>query len=320
VHDSDSAADFAASSGIGTGTGLPAGTTARTATQLTVVTPREAGWTYSGLRVVELVPGGRVSLPTGDAETLVLPLAGGCSVTVREATGRTSAFELTGRTSVFDRVTDFAYAPRDAGLEISAPGGGRFALPSARCERRLPARYAPAEEVPVELRGAGQASRQVNNFCTPEAFECDKLIACEVLTPGGNWSSYPPHKHDTDRPGAECALEEIYYFEVADGPRGPGMGFQRVYGTVERPIDVLEQVRTGSVVLIPHGWHGPSMAAPGYDLYYLNVMAGPGAERAWLICDDPAHTWVRETWAGQPIDERLPMTAATGRADAAGDR
>ena len=157
--------------------------------------------------------------------------------------------------------------------------------------------------MPVELRGAGNASRQVNNFCTPEAFpHADRLIACEVLTPGGNWSSYPPHKHDEERDG-ELPLEEIYYFEVAGG----GMAYQRVYGTPDRPIDVLTEVRSGDVVLIPHGWHGPSMAAPGYDLYYLNVMAGPAAKRAWLISDDPAHAWVRATWRGQPVDPRLPM-------------
>ena len=180
-------------------------------------------------------------------------------------------FELTGRRSVFSRVSDFCYAPRDATLTVTSQDGGTFALPSARCRRRLPPRYGPAEAVPVELRGAGQASRQVNNFCSPEAFECDKLIAVEVLTPGGNWSSYPPHKHDETRDD-EAELEEIYYFET------PGLGYQRVYGTPGRPIDVLAEVRAGDVVLVPHGWHGPSMAPPGYDLYYLNVMAGPAGD------------------------------------------
>ena len=174
---------------------------------------------------------------------------------------------------------------------------------SARCTNRLPPRYGPAGSVPVELRGAGQASRQVNNFCSPEAFECDKLIAVEVLTPGGNWSSYPPHKHDEAREN-EAELEEIYYFETE------GLAYQRVYGTADRPIDVLAEVGSGDVVLIPHGWHGPSIAAPGYDLYYLNVMAGPAAERAWRFCDDPAHAWIRGTWRDQGIDPRLPMTSA----------
>ncbi|HEU5031871.1 MAG TPA: 5-deoxy-glucuronate isomerase [Spirillospora sp.] len=277
------------------------------------VAPADAGWTYSGLRVLTLGPGEETTVETGDAETLVLPLAGSCRAAVTVPGAEAMTFDLRGRADVFSRVTDFAYAPRDAMVVVSSRDGGRFALPSARCERRLPPRYGPAEQVPVELRGAGSASRQVNNFCTPDAFEADRLIACEVLTPGGNWSSYPPHKHD-ERTATESVLEEIYYFEVADGPGGrPGMGYQRVYCTADRPIDVLEEVRTGDVVLIPHGWHGPSMAVPGYDLYYLNVMAGPGEERAWRICDDPAHAWVRGTWADQAADPRLPMTSAAGR-------
>jgi 5-deoxy-glucuronate isomerase len=211
-----------------------------------------------------------------------------------------------GRSDVFSGPSDFVYAPRDARLEISSPAGGRFALPSAVCEHRLPFRHQSADRVPVELRGAGAASRQVNNFCTPDAFQADALIACEVLTPAGNWSSYPPHKHD-EASETESVLEEIYYFEVADGPVGPGVAYQRVYGHSGKEIDVLAEVRSGDVVLIPFGWHGPSIAVPGYDLYYLNVMAGPGDERAWRICDDPAHGWVRETWADQAVDARLPF-------------
>jgi 5-deoxy-glucuronate isomerase len=268
-----------------------------------VVTPATAGWGYSGLRVLDLAVGSRVQFVTGDEEMLVLPLSGGCDVTCDD-----ERFTLTGRRSVFSRVTDFAYVPRDSRVTVRAPNGGRFALPSARAARRLPFRYGPAENVPVEVRGAGQASRQVNNFCTPESFDCDKLIACEVLTPSGNWSSYPPHKHDEAGPD-ESVLEEIYYFEVAPSPAGtPGIGYQRVYGHPDRPIDVCVEVRSGDVVLIPYGWHGPSMAAPGYDLYYLNVMAGPG-NREWLICDDPSHAWVRGSWTDQPADPRVPMTS-----------
>jgi 5-deoxy-glucuronate isomerase len=261
------------------------------------VTPERAGWTYCGLRVLTLTPGAAHTWATGEDELLILPLAGSALVTCDKQT-----FELTGRRSVFDRVSDFAYAPRDATVTVTSQAGGRFAVPAARCTNWLPPRYGPAQDVPVELRGAGQASRQVNNFCSPEAFECDKLIAVEVLTPGGNWSSYPPHKHDEAREN-EAELEEIYYFETE------GLAYQRVYGTADRPIDVLAEVGTGDVVLIPHGWHGPSIAAPGYDLYYLNVMAGPAAERAWRFCDDPAHAWIRGTWRDQEIDPRLPMTS-----------
>jgi 5-deoxy-glucuronate isomerase len=272
-----------------------------------VIDPARAGWSYSGLRIVELAAGDAIGLDTGDDEVLVLPLAGAAVV---ECDGEKA--ELTGRRGVFDGVTDFAYAPRDAHVRITSADGGRFAVPSARARRRLPFRHVPASATPVELRGAGQCSRQINNLATPDVLEADRLIVCEVLTPAGNWSSYPPHKHDEARGSAESVLEEIYYFEVADGPAGPGVAYQRVYGTAERPVDVLAEVRDGDVVLVPHGWHGPSMAAPGYDLYYLNVMAGPSEQRAWLICDDPAHAWVRGTWKGQPVDPRLPFYDSAG--------
>jgi 5-deoxy-glucuronate isomerase len=262
-----------------------------------VVDPHATGWRFSGLRVLELPAGQSVTIPTGEAEMIVLPLAGSCVV---HCDGE--AFELAGRSDVFSGVTDFAYVPRDAELAVTSAAGGRFAVPSARAERRLDPRYVPAAHVAVELRGTGAASRQVNNFCSPEAFEADRLIAVEVLTPGGNWSSYPPHKHDVESE-TESELEEIYYFEVAGG----GPAYQRVYSSAaEREIDVLAEVRSGDVVVIPHGYHGPCMAAPGYDLYYLNVMAGPG-ERAWRFCDDPAHAWIRSTWAHQEIDRRLPF-------------
>ncbi|WP_405826069.1 5-deoxy-glucuronate isomerase [Streptomyces sp. NBC_01390] len=193
-----------------------------------------------------------------------------------------------------DWATDFEYLPPESEALISSAQGGLFALPSARTERSsLSARYGPKEDVPVELRGAGACSRQVNNSCLPGTFEAEQPLVCEVLTPGGNWSSYPPHKHDEARPGVEPELEEIHCFQV--------------YGSPERPIDVLAEIRSGDTVPIPHGWHGPSIAAPGYDLYHLDVMAGPGQDRARLICDDPAHGWVRATWASQDVDDRPPF-------------
>lgn len=265
------------------------------------VTPASAGWAHSGLLVLALAAGESHTLATGDAEAMVLSLSGAAAITVDD-----TSFDLQGRANVFSGPSDVVYVPRDAQLTVSSAAGGRFAVCTAVCTNRLEPAHLPIDDVPVEMRGAGQASRQVNNFGIPGVLEADRLICCEVITPGGNWSSWPPHKHDEEREG-ETQLEEIYYFEVQDGPAGPGMGFQRVYGHEAADIDVSTEVRSGDVVLIPHGWHGPSMAAPGYDLYYLNVMAGPGAERSWLICDDPAHTWVRETWADQPIDSRLPF-------------
>ncbi|MGR6319492.1 5-deoxy-glucuronate isomerase [Micromonospora soli] len=289
---------------------LPWGATAREPWALEV-TPERAGWTYAGLRVLVLPAGGEVTFPTGGEEMLVLPLAGTATVHCDGISLR-----LAGRSSVFAAVTDFAYVPRDATVTIR--GQGRFALPAARATRRLSPRYGAARDVPVELRGAGPASRQVNNFCAPDAFDCDRLVAVEVLTPGGNWSSYPPHKHEDDRVhddgGVEAALEEIYYFEVsgaAPGDAGP-VGYQRVYGTDRRPIDVLAEVRAGDVVLVPHGYHGPSMAPPGYPLYYLNVLAGPGPARTMACVDDPRHHWIRASWADQPVDPRLPLTRPGG--------
>lgn len=288
---------------------LPAGT-ASAGPYAVEVTPRTAGWSHAGLRVLELPRGGRHTFDTGDSEWIVLPLRGGCTVTADDGSGH-DTFALTGRTSVFDGVTDFAYVPRDARATVESAGGGRFALTGARCSRRLPARYGPACDVPVELRGAGNCSRQVNNFAAAEVFACDRLIAVEVLTPGGNWSSVPPHKHDEHRPGEESVLEEIYYFEFARHEGTPGLGYQRVSPSgPDRETDVLAEVREGDVVLVPNGWHGPSTAVPGHDMYYLNVMAGPGAERAWLICDHPGHAWIRDTWPTVPVDPRLPLYTA----------
>ncbi|WP_206305926.1 5-deoxy-glucuronate isomerase [Streptomyces sp. RFCAC02] len=299
---------------------LPAGSAASGPYDLHV-SPDRAGWSYASLRVLTLPPGGGHTFAAGDSEWIVLPLAGGATVTADEA-----IIELTGRADVFAGVSDFAYVPRDtARVTVASAGGGRFALAGARCARRLPARYGPAGGVPVELRGAGTCSRQVHNFAAADVFDADRLIAVEVYTPGGNWSSYPPHKHDESRPGEESCLEEIYYYEIAPEPgvRPPAdapaaaAGFQRVSPSgPDRTTDVLTEVRDGDAVLIPDGWHGPSIAPPGHTLYYLNVMAGPDPDRAWLIRDHPDHAWLRTTWPGTPVDPRLPLARRAGSEEA----
>ncbi|MEU8773946.1 5-deoxy-glucuronate isomerase [Streptomyces sp. NPDC048606] len=295
---------------------------------------------FTRLRVVELAAGETYAFACGEAEWIVLPLAGGCRVRCASERGdppgsRAEAdaeldagfdagfdveFELRGRASVFAGPGDFAYLPRDARAEIASAAGGRFALAGARCANRLPARYGPAAGVPVELRGAGTCSRQVHNFAAADAFPCDRLIAVEVITPGGNWSSYPPHKHDEHRPGEESRLEEIYFYEIAPHEGVPGLGYQRVSPSPTGRTDLLAEVRSGDTVLIPDGWHGPSIAAPGHDMYYLNVMAGPpGTPREWLIRDHPDHGWIRDSWTGQAVDPRLPFPSGvphTGTEDA----
>ena len=291
-----------------------------------VLTPAMARWQYCGLRVLRLEPGDMRTIETGDSEAFVLPLSGGLTIEVA-ATAAPGATELrqalTGRSSVFDRVTDFAYVGRDSAIRMISAQGAEVALPMARCRHRLPPKYAAAEQVPVEVRGAGPSTRQLNNCGAPQAWtHAEKLVACEVLTPAGNWSSYPPHKHDAS-PGCPAVNEEIYLFRIAgpDGvtPSREGFGLQRAYTGPEHEaaglaeVDELVEVRDGDVFLLPHGYHGPSIAAPGYPMYYLNVLAGPADDRSMAYCDDPMHAWVRDTWAAQPIDPRCPITSADGR-------
>lgn len=262
-----------------------------------------AGWTYSSLRVASLDPGESVTLASGTSELLVLPLQGAVSVEVAGLT-----YDLEGRSGVFTSVTDYLYVPRDQAFTLTSVEGGRFALPAALASKDLPVTYHGRDQVRIDLRGAGDCSRQVNNYALANGVQTSHLLCCEVITPGGNWSSYPAHKHETHGTD-ERELEEIYYFEIAAGPDGePGFGLHRTYGSSsECPIDLCVEVRDGDVALVPHGYHGPCVAAPGYDMYYLNVMAGPDEDLVWLAPDDPAHHWIRGTWEAQDIDPRLPM-------------
>jgi 5-deoxy-glucuronate isomerase len=267
------------------------------------LTPEQAGWDYSGLRVVSLRAGQRREFSTADDEVLVVPLTGGAQV---QCDG--DVFDLQGRRSVFTRVTDFAYLPKDSTFTLASPEGGEFALASARARRRLRPAYGPADRVPIEVRGAGAATRQLTNFCAPGVFETDRVSAVEVLTPAGNWSSYPPHKHDEERPG-EAILEEIYYFRI-EGEAS--FGLHKTYDA-KGAFDVTSTVRDGDVFLVPRGYHGPSIAPPEKPLWYLNVLAGPSQERSMNFCDDPAHHWIRDSWSDQMKDPRVPMTSAVER-------
>ncbi len=246
----------------------------------TDVSIERAGWEWSSIRVLELSAGGEQEVTSGVSELLVLPLSGGCTV---EVAGET--FKLNGRPEIWTAITDYLYIGREQTFTVRSAEGGRFALPAAKATRDLPPRYCPVTEVVTTLRGAGNCSRQVNNYALGNDVETSHLLACEVLTPGGNWSSYPPHKHD-EHTEVERILEEIYYYEVRPGGGTPGFALQRIYPSGHE-IDVCAEVHTGDVVIMPHGYHGPSVAAPGYDLYYLNVMAGPAEDSTWLMTDDP---------------------------------
>lgn len=288
------------------------------------IEPADAGWAWTGLSVLTLAAGDERRIVTGDTEVIVLPLTGSLRVSVDSPGSPDQAmFELRGRDSVFTRVSDFGYVGRDSTVTLATDHGCQVALPSSRCTRQLPPAYGAAEDVPVEIRGAGSATRQVNNFAVPGVWDhADKLICCEVLTPAGNWSSFPPHKHDLSRPCA-VANEEIYLYRIAGAdqvtPDRSAIGYHRTYTGLEHEaaglsrIDDLFEVRDLDAVLVPHGFHGPSIAAPGYPMYYLNVMAGPGDERAMSFCDDPVHTWARGAWADEPVDARCPLTTSSGR-------
>lgn len=285
---------------------LRAGTAAR-GDDAVRVEPELAGWAYTGLRVTRVEPGMAEELVTDGFELAILPLSG--SVTV-ECEGR--RLELAGRESVFAGLADWAYVPVARELRLSSARGVELALCSARATRSHDLHHGRAGDAAPEIRGAGQASRQLNNFMAPDVFPgAERLMCVEVYTPDGNCSSYPPHKHDGS---PECAvnLEEIYYFRVGEagsvGYSARGFGIHRTYSD-DRSIDATVEVRDGDVFLVPRGYHGPCLACPGYPMYYLNVLAGPG-ERSLAFVDDPPHAWIRPSWAGQEPDPRLPMVSA----------
>lgn len=275
-----------------------------------VVDESTRDWAHTGIRVAELTPSDSLALGELGIERIVVPLSGSFCVAHIEGSSTTTT-RLQGRQSVFDGPTDVLYLSAAATAVIT--GEGRVAIATSPTKVIKPSRYIPAADTPVELRGAGRSSRQVHNFGTPQSLDAARLIVCEVITPAENWSSYPPHKHDEHIADHESRLEEIYYFEAAPvagshAASDAAFGMFSTYSSPAGEIDINAMVRSGDIALVPFGYHGPAVAAPGYDLYYLNVMAGPDPQRAWLISDDPAHAWVRDTWNDQEIDARLPFT------------
>lgn len=279
-----------------------------------VVDDTLAGWRHTGLRVGDLGEGTTLALGLDGVERMVVPLSGDVTVTWLDG-DESGTIELEGRASVFDGPPDVAYLGITATATLT--GSGRVGVAEAPATESLAIQVLRKAEIPVEIRGAGRSTRQVHNYGTPAGLHAQKLIVCEVITPAENWSSFPAHKHDEAIAGHESRLEEIYYFEsdVTRGTDAPAaaapFGMFATYSSAAGEIDINALVRTGDIALVPFGYHGPAVAAPGYDLYYLNVMAGPDPERVWNISDDPAHAWVRDEWATQDPDPRLPYTART---------
>ena len=245
------------------------------------VTPESAGWDHVGFRVVKLDPGESHEGGEAGREACLVVLTGTADI---EAGGK--SFEAVGsRSSVFEDVAPGAvYAPARSNYRVTARTSVELAIGSAPAQADGEARLIDPARMSRETRGQGTNQRFVRNIL-PETEPAQSLLVVEVITPGGHWSSYPPHKHDTATDGEETALEETYYHRI-DPPQG--FAVQRVY-TDDRSIDETVAVEDGDVVMVPRGYH-PAGAPHGYDLYYLNVMAGPN--RQWIFRNDPDHEWI----------------------------
>ncbi|UUZ85408.1 5-deoxy-glucuronate isomerase [Paenibacillus sp. P26] len=245
------------------------------------VTPASAGWEYVGFEVVRLEEGQSLRRETGDQEVCLVLLSGKADVSTKQ-----EAWHGIGqRMSVFEKTPPYSvYVPSGDHYEVKAVTPLELAVCAAPGKGGYPARLIAPQQVGVETRGYGNLERQIHNIL-PEQEPADSLLVVEVFTPNGHWSSYPPHKHDRDAAPDESLLEETYYFRVE-----PEQGFavQRVY-TDDRSLDETLVVKNGEAVLVPRGYH-PVSAPPGYEVYYLNVMAGP--TRTWKFHNDPDHAWI----------------------------
>ncbi|MBO8163525.1 MAG: 5-deoxy-glucuronate isomerase [Brevibacillus sp.] len=247
------------------------------------VTPQSAGWMHVGFEVYSLQKGQTLKKAAGDQEACIVLLTGKANVTTKHEKWN----NIGQRMSVFEKIPPYSvYVPPEEGYEVEALTDLEIAVCLAPGKGTHPARLIAPEDVGIETRGAGNIERKIHNIL-PEQKPADSLLVVEVFTPEGNWSSYPPHKHDQDNLPHESYLEETYYHKV-----NPGHGFavQRVY-TDDRSLDETLIVKNGDTVLVPKGYH-PVSAPPGYELYYLNVMAGP--VRTWRFRNDPDHEWVMD--------------------------
>mgnify|MGYP002759359358 CR=1 FL=1 len=245
------------------------------------VTPTSAGWKHVGFKIVKLAAGKSFRGGAPDRETCLVVVAG----TVDVEAGGQNFIRVGGRATPFeDRAPGAVYVPAGGEYAVTALDDVELAVCTAPAQAQGHARLIDAAHMSREVRGSGTNTRHVRNIL-PETEPAQSLLVVEVITPGGHWSSYPPHKHDTAKPGEETLLEETYYHRLR-----PEQGFavQRVY-TDDRSLDETISVEDGDVVMVPRGYH-PVGAPHGYDLYYLNVMAGP--HRHWVFRNDPAHDWI----------------------------
>ena len=255
-------------------------------------TREQAGWEWMSFVVTRLLPGQGLELRSGTEEMVLVWLGGRCIANWG------AGEELIGtRKNVFDGLPYALYVSVDHRVTIKAETVCEIAQCRVPSRAKLEPRLVTPEDVASGLRGGENASRQIVEVIAP-SFPADKLVAFEVYTPGGNWSSYPPHKHDVHQPPVEVDLDEIYYYRMRDGR---GFALQNLYGS-DRSRESLLKVHDGDVVLVRDGYH-PVVAGPGYDTYYLNFLAGTA--RTMTVTEDPEHVWLRSTW--KETDSRLPL-------------
>jgi 5-deoxy-glucuronate isomerase len=253
---------------------------------------KQAGWEWMSFAVQRVNPGRTLTLSPNMEETALILLNG-----VGVADWGIGERRIGSRASIFDGLPYALYLPHGSHATLRAETQCEIAECSVPSQAKLkPALITPAE-VSTSLRGGENASRQIVTVIPPE-FAADKLVAFEVYTPGGNWSSYPPHKHDTHNPPAEVDLDEIYYYRIKEAS---GYALQNLYNT-ESQRDTIVKARDGDAVLVRDGYH-PVVAGPGYDTYYLNFLAG--TSRTMAVTEDPNHVWLRDTW--KQVDPRLPL-------------
>jgi 5-deoxy-glucuronate isomerase len=260
--------------------------------ELVGFTREQAGWEWMSFVVTRLLPGQVLELRTGDEEMVLVWLGGSCA-----ANWGAGSQSIGVRANVFAGLPYALYLPCAHRVTIKAETVCEIAECRVPSTARLEPCLVTPKDVASDLRGGENASRQIVEVIAP-AFPADKLVVFEVYTPGGNWSSYPPHKHDVDQPPVEVDLDEIYYYRMRDGR---GFALQNLY-RADRSRESLVKVRDGDVVLVREGYH-PVVAGPGYDTYYLNFLAGTA--RTMTVTEDPEHAWLRSTW--KQTDARLPL-------------
>jgi 5-deoxy-glucuronate isomerase len=261
--------------------------------EIVSVDPRRAGWRDISFGVRAFRPGDRFSAETGGDETALVILGGRCDVESTAGTWK----GVGKRRDVFDGPPHALYLPRQTAYGLKATTPLEVAICSAKAEQSFPARHVLPGDVRVEIRGGRNVTRQIYHLIGPE-FPAQRLLVVEVYTPSGNWSSYPPHKHDRANMPLENKLEEIYYYKMS---HPDGFAIQRLY-TGDGRTDQALVLRDNDLVLVREGYH-PVVAGPGYHCYYLNVLAGD--VRSMQAADDPTHAWIRETWAPRDTTSEL---------------